>query len=120
MTDLSCWWRIILWAVGSPVRSRPGVSVCCGYEQVTFPQLLMYNVLGHIKKPGGPRDRVVKSADITIPHNHSIISALCLVWVRAPLWPHETSQVLLAGVSGVLRFSPHLLIGTVSYELKLN
>ena len=28
--------------------------------------------------------------------NHSIISPLCLAWVRAPLWP----QVLLAGVSG--------------------
>ena len=32
--------------------------------------------------------------------NHLIISPLCLVWVRAPLWPLETSQVLLAGVSG--------------------
>ena len=31
---------------------------------------------------------------------HSIISPLCLVWVRAPHWPRETSQVLLAGVSG--------------------
>ena len=47
--------------------------------------------------------------------NHSIISPLCLVRVRAPLWPRETSQVLLVGVSGgfsgVLPFSPHLLIG---------
>ena len=32
--------------------------------------------------------------------NHLIISPLCLVWVRALLWPRETSQVLLAGVPG--------------------
>ena len=47
--------------------------------------------------------------------NHSIISPLCLVWVRAPLWPRETSQVLLAGVPGVFSWGPpvlaHLLIG---------
>ena len=48
--------------------------------------------------------------------NHLIISLLCLVWVRAPLWPHVRSQVLLVGVSvffflGVLQFSPNLLIG---------
>ena len=45
---------------------------------------------------------------------HLIISPLCLVWVRAPLWPLETSQVLLAGVPGGFSLeSPvvaHLLI----------
>ena len=32
-------------------------------------------------------------------------SQLCLVWVRTPLWPCETNQVLLASVSGVFCFS---------------
>ena len=53
--------------------------------------------------------------------NHSIISPLCLVWVRAPLWPRETSQVLLAGVPGVFsQGSPVFAPPTdwpVSYEL---
>ena len=43
------------------------------------------------------------------------ICPLCLVWVRAPRWQRETSQLLLAGVPGVFsRESPvfaHLLIG---------
>ena len=47
--------------------------------------------------------------------NHSIISLLCLVLVQDPHWPHETSQVLLAGVpGGFSQGSPvfaHLLIG---------
>ena len=47
--------------------------------------------------------------------NHSIISPLCLLWVRAPLWPHVRQALLLAGVSGVFSrgSSPHLhvLIG---------
>ena len=46
--------------------------------------------------------------------NHSIISPLCLLWVRAPLWPH-VRQALLLAVSGVFSrgSSPHLhvLIG---------
>ena len=54
--------------------------------------------------------------------DHSIISPLCLVWVRAPLWPRETSQVLLAGVSGGFSWgSPVFAPPTdwpVSYELK--
>ena len=54
--------------------------------------------------------------------NHSVISPLCLVWVRAPPWPRETSQVLLAGVSGVFsRGSPVFAPPTdwsVAYELK--
>ena len=52
---------------------------------------------------GGPRGRVVKVADFSAL-NHSIISPL---WVRASLGTRVTcgtSQVLLAGVSGV--FSP--------------
>ena len=48
--------------------------------------------------------------------NHSIISPLCLVWVRAPLWPHvrqakfclRMCQVVFLGV---LPFSPYLMIG---------
>ena len=48
--------------------------------------------------------------------NHSIISPLCLVWVRAPLWPHVRQQKFCLRVCqvvflGVLPFSPHLLIG---------
>ena len=48
--------------------------------------------------------------------NHSIISPLCLVWVRAPLWPHVRQakfclQVYQVVFLGVLPFSPHLLIG---------
>ena len=48
--------------------------------------------------------------------NHSIISPLCLAWVRAPLWPHVRQakfclQVCPVVFLGVLPFSPHLLIG---------
>ena len=48
--------------------------------------------------------------------NHSIISSLCLVWVRAPLWPHVRQAKFCLRVCqvvflGVLPFSPHLLIG---------
>ena len=31
---------------------------------------------------------------------HSIISLVCLVWVRALQWPREINQVLLVGVPG--------------------
>ena len=54
--------------------------------------------------------------------NHSIISPLCLEWVRAPLWPSETSQVLLAGVPGSFPRGSHVFAPPtdwpVSYELK--
>ena len=54
--------------------------------------------------------------------NHSIISLLCLVWVRALLWPRETSQFLLVGVpGGFSRGSPVFAPPTdwpISYELK--
>ena len=48
--------------------------------------------------------------------NHSIISPLCLVWVRAPLWPHVRQAKFCLRVCqvfflGVLPFSTHLLIG---------
>ena len=48
--------------------------------------------------------------------NHSIISPLCLVWVRAPLWPHVRQakfslRVCQVVFLGVLPFLPHLLIG---------
>ena len=44
--------------------------------------------------------------------NHSIISPLCLVWVRAPLWPHvRQAKFCLRVCQVVLPFSPHLLIG---------
>ena len=54
--------------------------------------------------------------------NHLNISPLCLEWVQAPLWPRETSQVLLAGVPGVFSqgstvFAPPTN-WPVSYELK--
>ena len=53
---------------------------------------------------------------------HSIISPLCLVCVRAPLWPREASQVLLAGVpGGFSRGSPVFAPPSdwpVSYKLK--
>ena len=53
--------------------------------------------------------------------NHSIISPLCLVWVRAPLLSH-VRQVLLAGVpGGFSRGSPVFVPPIdlpVSYELK--
>ena len=43
-------------------------------------------------------------------------SRLCLVWVRAPLWPHVRQAKFCLRVCqvvflGVLPFSPHLLIG---------
>ena len=56
--------------------------------------------------------------------NHSIISPLCLVWVRAPFWPHVRQAKFCLRVCQmfflvVLPFSPHLLIGpSISYELK--
>ena len=59
-----------------------------------------------------------------IAFNHSIISRLCLVWVRAPFWPHVRQAKFCLRVCqvvflGVLPFSPHLLIGpSISYELK--
>ena len=62
-----------------------------------------------------PRGQVVKSADISLPFNHSIIS---------PLYSFEThtSQVLTAGVpGGFSRGSPVFAQSTdllVSYELK--
>ena len=48
--------------------------------------------------------------------NHSIISPLCLVWVRVPLWAHVRQAKFCLRVCqvvflGVLPFSPHLLIG---------
>ena len=69
------------------------------------------------KSLGGPRGQVVKSADISLPLNHSIIS---------PLYSFEgtceTSQVLTAGVpGGFSRGSPVFAQSTdllVSYELK--
>ena len=53
-------------------------------------------------------------------------SPLCLVWVRTPLWPCETNQVLLASVSGGFVFlggSPVFAPPTdwrVSYVLRPN
>ena len=56
---------------------------------------------------------------------HSIISPLCLGWVRAPHWPHvrHASQVLLVAVpvgfsGGSLVFAPPTADWPVSYELK--
>ena len=54
--------------------------------------------------------------------NHSIISPLCLVWVRAPLWPHMRDAKFCLRVCQVVFHvgSPvfaHLLIGP-SHELK--
>ena len=48
--------------------------------------------------------------------NHSIISPLCLVWVRVPLWAHVRQAKFCLRVCqvvflGVLPFSPHILIG---------
>ena len=48
--------------------------------------------------------------------NYSIISPLCLVWVRASLWPHVRQAKFCLRVCqevflGVLPLSPHLLIG---------
>ena len=48
--------------------------------------------------------------------NHSFISPLCLVWVRAPLWPDVRQAKFCLRVYqeiflGVLPFSPHILIG---------
>ena len=46
--------------------------------------------------------------------NHSIISPLCLVWVRVPLWAHVRQAKFCLRVCqvvflGVLPFSPHLI-----------
>ena len=51
--------------------------------------------------------------------NHSIISPLCLVWVRAPLWPHvrQAKFCLRVFFSGFSRFRPPTY-WPVSYELK--
>ena len=49
-----------------------------------------------------PLDQVVKSPDIINTRNHSIISLLCLVWVRAQYGVRETSQVLLVVVAEII------------------
>ena len=63
-------------------------------------------------KAGGPRGRVVRSADISLPH----------LTIRSHVATCGTSQVLLAGVSGGFsRGSPVFAPPTdwlVSYELK--
>ena len=72
---------------------------------------------------GGPRGRVVKSADISLSHLTIRSSHRC-VWCgfEPALATCETSQVLLAGVSGGFsRGSPVFAPPTdwpVSYELK--
>ena len=48
--------------------------------------------------------------------NHLIISPLCLMWVRAPIWPHVRQAKFCLRVCqvvflGALPFSPQLLIG---------
>ena len=74
-------------------------------------KLSIFQTLNSSKLCGGPRGRAVRALFL----NHSIISPLCLLWVRAPLWPRETSHVLLADVPGGFSLdSPvfaHLLIG---------
>ena len=71
------------------------------------------------KSLGGPRGQVVKSADISLPLNHSIISPLYSRPIRGTC---ETSQDLTAGVpGGFSRGSPVFAQSTdlsVSYELK--
>ena len=67
---------------------------------------------------------MVKSADISLRHLTIRSSAVSGVGLSPALATCETSQVLLAGVSGVfsrgcsLPFSPHLLIGPSHNELK--
>ena len=70
---------------------------------------------------GGPRGRVVKVADFIIALDHSIISPLWLVWVRAPHGSQVRQvkfylRVCQVVFPGVLPFSPHLLIGSSRYE----
>ena len=56
---------------------------------------------------------------------HSIISPLCLVWVKAPHWARETllssaCQYAMCLFSGVFPFSSNLLIGPSHRDIKLN
>ena len=67
------------------------------------------------------RGRVVKVADFIIALDHSIISPLWLVWVRAPHGSQVRQvkfylRVCQVVFPGVLPFSPHLLIGSSRYE----
>ena len=68
-----------------------------------------------------PRGRVVKVADFIIALDHSIISPLWLVWVRAPHGSQVRQvkfylRVCQVVFPWVLPFSPHLLIGSSRYE----
>ena len=48
--------------------------------------------------------------------NHSIMSPLCLVWVRGPaLATCETSKILLAGESGVFSRGSLIIIITIMF-----
>ena len=68
-----------------------GVRVVCLTPIPTAPRNQIISVAwGNYAKSGkmlkgGPRGRAVESV---VSFNHSIISPLCLVWVRAPHWPH--------------------------------
>ena len=64
---------------------------------------------------------MVKVADFIIALDHSIISPLWLVWVRAPHGSQVRQvkfylRVCQVVFPGVLPFSPHLLIGSSRYE----
>ena len=65
------------------------------------------------QRGGHPRGRVVKVADFIIALDHSIISPLWLVWVRAHTghkWDKSSSTCGCVRwfFPGVLPFSPHL------------
>ena len=53
----------------------------------------------------------------------TLSSHRCLVWVRAPLWPHVRQakfclRVYQVFFLGVLPFSPHLLIGSILFLIR--
>ena len=88
-------------------RPRPDMNVKVAAYTLTY---LLNNTL-HV---GGAAPVAERLRELFL--NHLIISPLCLVWVRAPLWPHVGQAKFCLRVCqvfflGVLKLKPHLLIG---------
>ena len=72
-------------------------TICSSTVHIQLILMARLNFVPHVCDGAAPMAKRLRALFL----KHSIISPLCLVWVRAPHWPHETSQVLLAGVPGV-------------------
>ena len=120
-----CYWRRQRgWYVVQTVMSRCMRKMFSHKQSVGFLMqriilltlFFFFFFMSHSTFQDGPRSRVVKNADISLPHLtiRSSHRCVCLVWVRAPLWPHVRQAKFCLRVCqvvflGVLPFSPHLI-----------